>query len=88
MKLFKKWQGVDFIYDYEESGNLIYGRATFSNNLLTDIYLEGEDFEKYQYYEESGSYHFEGDKYDTDMEILEILLERKIANHQCQTKVQ
>ena len=73
---------VDFIQDYEELGCLIYGRATFADKLLTDIYLEDEDFEKYQFDQETDTYHFEGKEYDSDCEILETLLEQKIANHQ------
>lgn len=73
---------VSFSQDYEEMGNLIYGRATYSDKLLTDVYLEDGDFEKYQFDEENDTYHFEGETYETDYEILEILLERKIENHQ------
>lgn len=72
---------VSFSQDYEEMGNLVYGRATYSDSLLTDIYLEDGDFEKYQYDEETDTYHFEGETYDSDCEILETLLERKIENH-------
>ncbi|WP_160370499.1 hypothetical protein [Sphingobacterium humi] len=79
---------VDFIHDYEEMGCLIYGKATFSDKLLTDIYLEDEDFEGYKYDEESDSYDFEGKKYDSDCEILETLLERKIENHFNNIKIQ
>jgi len=71
---------VDFVQDYEEMGNLVYGRATFSDKLLTDIYLEDKDFNNYQFDEETDSYHFEGESYESDCEILETLLERKIAN--------
>lgn len=71
---------ADFVQDYEEMGNLVYGRATFSDKLLTDIYLEDKDFNNYQFDEETDSYHFEGESYESDCEILETLLERKIAN--------
>jgi len=73
---------VNFLQYYEELGCLVYGRATFSDKLLADIYLEDEDFEKYQFDEETDIYHFEGEEYDSDSEILETLLERKIVNHQ------
>ena len=73
---------IGLIQDYEEMGNLVYGRATFSDKLLTDIYLEDEDFGNYQFDQETDTYHFEGKDYDSDCEILETLLERKIANHQ------
>ena len=70
---------VDFVQDYEEMSNLKYGRATLSDKLLTDICLEDEDFETYQFVEETDTYSFEGEIYDSDCEILETLLERKIA---------
>ena len=69
---------VNFVQDYEEMSNLVYGRATFSDKLLTDVYLEDDDFEQYQFDEETDAYSFEGEIYDNDCEILEILLERKI----------
>ena len=70
---------VDFVQDYEEMSNLVYGRATFSDKLLTDIYLEDEDFDSYQFDEETDIYHFEDEEYESDSEILETLLERKTA---------
>lgn len=76
---------VDFVQDYEEMGNLIYGKATYKNRKLTDIYLEDEDFEQYEYDEETDYYHFEGEAYESDCEILETLLERKITKNQIPT---
>ena len=73
---------VNFTQDYEEMGNLVYGRATFYDKLLTDVYLEDVDFEQYEFDEENETYHFEGNDYESDYEILENLLERKIKNQQ------
>lgn len=73
---------VNFTQDYEEMGNCICGRAMFSDKLLTDIYLEDEEFEQYEFDEETDTYHFEDEEYESDYEILETLLERKIENHQ------
>ena len=73
---------VNFTYDYKEMGNLVYGRATFYDKLLTDVYLEDVDFEQYEFDEENETYHFEGNDYESDYEILENLLERKIKNQQ------
>lgn len=72
---------VAFQQDYEELGNLIYGRATFSDNILTDIHLDYEDFDQYHYEEQTDTHHFEGEEYDSECEILETLLERKIEKH-------
>ena len=78
---------VDFIYNYEEIGNQIYGVAVYSNNELSEIYLEEEDFEQYKYNEETDTYSFEEENYESDYEILEILLKRKIKNMQTQILV-
>ena len=73
---------VDFVQGYEELGNGVYGRTIFSDKLLTDIYLEDVDFEQCEFDEETDTYHFEGNAYESDYEILENLLERKIKNQQ------
>jgi hypothetical protein len=62
-------------------GNLIYGQTIYRNGILQDIYLKDEDFEQYEYDEDTDNYHFEGEIYNNDIKILEILLERKIRNH-------
>ena len=75
---------VDFILYYEEIGNQIYGVSVYSNNELTEICLEEEDFEQYDYNEETDTYFFEEKNYESDFEILEILLKRKIQKIQSQ----
>lgn len=82
LKKIAEYYKVDFVQDYEEMGNCVYGRTTFADKLLTDIYLNDKEFEQYEFDEEKDSYHFEGEEYDSDCEILETLLERKIAIHQ------
>lgn len=69
---------VNFVQDYEEISNLVYGRVTFIDKLLTDVFLEDEDFEQYQFDEKTDTYSLEGEIYYSDCEILETLLERKI----------
>ena len=78
---------VDFILDYEEIGNQIYGVSVYSNNELTEICLEEEDFEQYDYNEETDTYFFKKKNYESDFEILEILLKRKILKIQSQILV-
>ena len=65
---------VGFIHNYAEPGNMIYGEATYKDGVLTDIFLEPADYQLYDYDEEKDTYSFESDD-----EILEILLERKKA---------
>ena len=78
---------VDFIYNYEEIGNQIYGIIFYLNNEVNEICLEEEDFEQYEYHEETDSYFFEDGNYESDYEILEILLKRKIQKIQSQILV-
>jgi len=63
--------------EYEETGCLVYGRASYTDGMLTDVYLENGDFGKYHFNEDTDTYHFEGETYESDCKILEILLERK-----------
>ena len=72
---------VEFQLDYEQMSDCVYGMTIFADKLLTDIYLEDEDFMQYEYDDETNTCHFDGEEYDSDWEILEILLNRKIAKH-------
>ncbi len=71
--------GVEFTQEYEEMGNGIYGKATYSEGILDDTALTDEDLEQFHYNEETDHYHFEGEEYESDSEILEMLLTRKLA---------
>lgn len=70
---------VDFVQEYAEVGNQIYGKATYSEGILDDVCLSDEDLEQYHYDEETDRYYFENEEYESDCEILEILLTRKLA---------
>jgi hypothetical protein len=64
---------------YDELGNGIYGEALYENSKLVNLFLEDSDFEQYEYQEETEDYLFEGKLYESDYDILEILMERKKA---------
>ena len=68
---------LDFTQDYSETANGIYGQFVYKKGVLRDICLEIEDFARYSYDEDKESYLFEGDYYEDDSEILQILLERR-----------
>lgn len=76
--LISDYYKAGFVLEYAELGSCIYGRTTYQNQVLEDVCLDFSDFNKYQYDEETETCHFEGETYDSDLEILEILLERKI----------
>lgn len=69
-----------FTCEYAELGNLVYGSATYEYGNLSDVCLAPEDFDTYDYNEQTFRYTFEGEEYEMIEEILEILLERKTAN--------
>lgn len=79
--------GLDFVHDYEEMGNLLFGRAVYEDGNLREINLEDKDFSEYSYSEQSDTYLFEGAEYECETEILETLLDRK-ANNLNQTILQ
>ena len=70
---------IEIELDYDEPGNWIYGKAIFNpEGEITDYYLSDLDFDKYEYNEEEGIYTFEGEIYESDEDIKEILLKRKM----------
>ena len=78
---------TDFTHSYQELGCCVYGEATYKEGVLTDVFLEYEDFKSYEYDDDTNEYTFEGVTYDNDYDILEILLERKKnKNHEPDNK--
>lgn len=67
---------VNFLYEYYEPEMWIYGQATYQEGVLSDICIDPEQTEDVEYLGLEG-YRFEGRSYETDMEIMELLLERK-----------
>lgn len=66
-----------FWHEYYEPGMWIYGQATYQEGVLSDVSIDPEDVELVEYRENEG-YLFEDRPYETDMEIMELLFERKI----------
>lgn len=72
--------GIQSRHEYSEPSSSIYGKAIFADGTLTDICLDNQDFEQFRLDEETDNYHFEGEQYKSNCEILETLLQRKIEN--------
>ena len=70
-----------FIYSYAETSNGEYGEATYSNGELTDIALDWSDTDHYSFNEETDLYEFEGMDYESEEDILAILLQRRKNAH-------
>lgn len=66
--------GADFALDYHELGCSVFGEADYVQGTLTDIRLGLEDFEQFSYDLQEQAYMYEGLYYDSDAEILEIML--------------
>ncbi|WP_312299138.1 hypothetical protein [Chryseobacterium sp.] len=69
---------VGFILHYEELGSALFGRAVYDNQTLNNVCLEQSDFEMLCFNCETDCFEFEGKSYYSELDILEILLERKI----------
>ncbi|MEO8173490.1 MAG: hypothetical protein ABI581_10420 [Sediminibacterium sp.] len=69
---------VDYSHEYLELMMQIYGECTFIKGVLTDVCLDDADFDQFDTNpDDEDSFVFEGKVYDSDFEILDILLERK-----------
>ncbi|OYD43648.1 DUF1281 family ferredoxin-like fold protein [Sphingobacterium cellulitidis] len=66
--------GADFALDYHELGCAVFGEADYMQGTLTDIRLGLEDFEQFSYDLQEQAYVYEGLYYDSDAEILEMML--------------
>ncbi|OYD43649.1 DUF1281 family ferredoxin-like fold protein [Sphingobacterium cellulitidis] len=65
-----------FIHEYQEPGMCIFGEATYQDKELVDISLDDNDLELFHYEDDIG-YVYEGQTYESDVEIMELLLEKK-----------
>lgn len=70
--------GIGFTHQYEEMGNCIYGITEYKDGDTTETDLDFEDFDRYEYNQDEGLYYFEDEAYESDYDILEKLLERKL----------
>lgn len=68
---------AQFVLEYHDLGQALFGEAKYEDGSLTDVRLGIEDFEQFNYDLEEQAYTFEGLYYDSDAEILEIMLEMK-----------
>lgn len=66
-----------FLLEYYDFGHALFGEAKYEYGTLTDVRLDVEDFEQFNYDLEEQAYMFEGFYYDSEAEILEIMLEMK-----------
>lgn len=62
--------------NYDEPGMAIYGKTFFyPDGQVVNYQLQGSDFDRIDWDEDSGLFTFEGEEYESDSEIKEILLE-------------
>ncbi len=67
-----------FTLNYQELNMQIFGEYIFEKNVLINVCLDDEDFEKFDVADDSeDSWLFEGEVYDSDYTIMDILFERK-----------
>ena len=69
-----------FTHSFDEPGMQVHGEAVYKDGNITVIDLNTEDYALLRYDREKDNWIFEGATYESDFEILEILLERKKLN--------
>lgn len=68
---------VSFSHSYYDLNVQLFGEAEYNSGMLKDVRLQQGDFEAYKEAEEWDTYLFEGQTYDLEWEILDILLDRR-----------
>lgn len=69
---------LEFTHEFDEPMMMIYGKSEYRNKCISVIELDSDDTDLYEYDEEKDCWIFEGKSYESDYEIKEILLERKV----------
>lgn len=68
---------VGFVHEYSELAMGIFGQAIYQQGILADVSLDHEDFTRFEYDHDQEVYTFEGNSFESEIEVLELLLERK-----------
>lgn len=68
---------VEFTHEFDEPMMMIFGKSEYRDKCISVTELD-DDRDKYDYDEENDNWIFEGQVYESDYEIKEILLERKL----------
>lgn len=69
---------LNYRHDYEELGCCVFGQAVYRDGTLKDTALEEADFDLYAMDEDECTCTFEGEQYESQYDVLEILLERRM----------
>jgi hypothetical protein len=79
---------LEFESEYEEGGCLIYGKAFYKNKILEELDLDRSDLLQIsglENTEDGGDYYlYQGEKYESDNEIKEIIWNKKFKKYEKQ----
>jgi hypothetical protein len=77
--LIAKHYGLNFELNYQEAGNNIYGKSVYTagNDEAANYDLSNDYFEMYEFDEDNDIYKYEGEEYECEDDILEILFEKE-----------
>jgi len=78
---------LEFESEYDESGNLIYGKAIYKNGILEELDLDTDELLEINWIEseiegEDDHYLYRGEKYESDEEIKEMIWEEKYGKNE------
>jgi hypothetical protein len=75
---------LEFESEYEEGGNLIYGKSFYKNKILEELDLDRSDLLQITWIEDTEEkdeyYLYQGEKYENDNEIKEIIWDKKFKS--------
>lgn len=76
-----KKHNLTFDYEYSESGCVYHGKFVYDGETLKN-YDVSEDVDELVYYnDETELYEFEGEEYECEDEVIEILIEREVKKN-------
>tara|TARA_R110000868_G_scaffold285286_3_gene545743 strand:+ start:601 stop:1059 length:459 start_codon:yes stop_codon:yes gene_type:complete len=73
--------GLDYRYDYVQIESKLFGCVIADGGGMSVVYLEAKDFDEFDKIErdeENNTFWFRNEEYESELEILDILLEEKI----------
>ncbi len=77
--LMAKHHKLDFVLNYDELGDGVYGEAIYNaeDDTLAKYDLDSSDLDPIEYNSEEDEYLFEGKSYESQYDILQIIFDRK-----------
>ena len=77
LRKFAEYYKIDIVVEFEETGNLIFGKWSHVGGVESMVELEDADWDLFTYNEETNDYLYKGERWECDIDILEDILKQK-----------